>query len=61
MVEVNGNAPSEFEEHELLFNAGAKWKWKEWVRLHLSAGRGIHSSTGDEPGFIGYAGVQFIF
>jgi outer membrane receptor protein involved in Fe transport len=61
MVEVNGNAPSEFEEHELLLNTGAKWKWKEWLRLHLSAGRGIHSSSGDEPDFIGYAGVQFIF
>jgi hypothetical protein len=61
LVEVNGKSQSEFEEHELLFNAGARWKWNEWFRIHLSAGRGIYSSTGDEPDLIGYAGVQFIF
>jgi outer membrane receptor protein involved in Fe transport len=61
MIEINGNAPDDFAGHELVFNAGAKWKWNEWLRLHLSVGRGIHSSTGDEPDLIGYAGVQFIF
>ena len=59
--EIHGEADDGLGKHELVFNVGGRWEVIEGLSLLAAAGRGLRGSGSDEPEFLGYLGVQFIF
>jgi hypothetical protein len=51
---------TDFSANESVFQLGGRRALSEHYVLLFAAGRGIPGSTGREPGFIGYAGLQFL-
>jgi len=59
--EINGLTGQDFENDELVFNIGARWKLSETNTLLISAGRSFRDSASGEPEFLLYTGIQFNF
>ena len=59
--EISGTTGQDFEDDELVFNIGARWKLSKTNTLLISAGRSFRGSAADEPEFLFYTGIQFNF
>jgi hypothetical protein len=61
--EIFGGASSNLEwaTNDLVFNLGFRWKLNQWLSLNTSAGRSLHSVTGNEKMLLFYTGLQFAF
>jgi hypothetical protein len=60
-AEIHGDSLRTFKETELLVNFGTRLKLNDKVGLMFSAGRTIHTPTGEGPHFIAALGIQFNF
>lgn len=61
VAELRDGATRNFDEHELFFNAGFKWKLHGNWTLLASGGRTLHEARGDDVGVFSYLGLQWIF
>ena len=61
MGELRDIARGDFDDHELFFNAGFKWKPREHWTLLAAAGRTIHEPRGEGAAVFSYLGLQLIF
>lgn len=59
--EFRNGATRNFDEHELFFNAGLKWKLHENWTLLASAGRTLHEAQDDDAAVFSYFGLQWTF
>jgi opacity protein-like surface antigen len=59
--ELRNGATRNFDEHELFFNAGFKWKLHESWTLLASGGRTLREADGDDVGVFSYLGLQWTF
>jgi hypothetical protein len=59
--EFNGTTGQDFENDELVFNIGARWKLSETNTFLISAGRSFRDSASGEPEFLLYTGIQLCF
>ena len=61
MGEIFGVAERDFDEEELVFNLGGKWKFHQHGALLFTSGRSFRESSSGEPAFLSYLGLQFNF
>lgn len=61
MGELRDIAQVDFDDHELFFNAGFKWKLREHWTLLAAAGRTIHEPRGERAAVFSYVGLQLLF
>jgi hypothetical protein len=61
MGELRDIAEADFDDHELFFNAGFKWKLHEHWTLLAAAGRTVHEPRGERAAVFSYVGFQLIF
>jgi hypothetical protein len=61
MAELYGIADNSFDDQQLVFNVGFRWKWNERLSLIGSAGHGIHDSKNERVDLLGYMGLQFTY
>jgi hypothetical protein len=61
MGELRDIAEADFNEHELFFNTGFKWKLHEHWTLLAAAGRTIHEPDAERSAVFSYLGIQLIF
>ncbi len=59
--EIHGEADNGLHKHRVVFNAGGRWEMTDTVKLLVAAGRGLRGAPADEPEFLGYFGLQFVF
>jgi len=61
MGELRDIAQADFDDHELFFNAGFKWKLHQNWTLLAAAGRTIHEPRGERAAVFSYLGLQLLF
>jgi hypothetical protein len=61
LAEIHGTTQKDFENDELVFNIGTRWKLTQHAILLASVGRAFYSPEGDKAEFLSYLGVQFLF
>jgi hypothetical protein len=59
--ELHSISSQRLDENESVFDLGTRVKLNSFNTLLFSAGRSLPGSTGGEPGFIAYVGLQFAF
>ena len=59
--ELAGTALKAFDEQQLVFNLGGRWRILDPLVLNASAGRGLYSSEGPDVEFLSCLGLQLLF
>jgi hypothetical protein len=59
--ELHTIGTSHFAENESVFNLGSRIRLTKLNTLLFAAGRSLPGSTGGQPKFFMYAGIQFTF
>ncbi|MBI2298609.1 MAG: hypothetical protein HYU66_06595 [Armatimonadetes bacterium] len=58
MAEVHGEADSGFRNHEVVLNAGCRWRLDRERTLLFSLGRGVAGRAGERPDVTAYLGLR---
>jgi hypothetical protein len=61
MGELREIVQADFDDHELFFNVGFKWKLQENWTILAAAGRTIHEPRGERAAVFSYLGLQLLF
>ncbi len=59
--EVFGTGQRDFNQHELVFNVGTRYKFTEKRILLFAIGRGLENTGVSEAQLLSYLGIQFLF
>jgi hypothetical protein len=59
--EVHGEADVDFDQDQLVFNLGFRYRLTDGLGLLFAAGRSLRASGDDEPDLLLYGGMQFTF
>jgi hypothetical protein len=59
--ELRDIAQADFDDHELFFSAGFKWKLHEHWTFLAAAGRTLHEPRGERAAVFSYLGLQLLF
>src|SRR3989440_7721503 len=59
--EIHGTAKRKFEEDELIFNVGGRFKMSKHYTLLFSSGRSLRRAVTGQPTLLAYVGCQFNF